>query len=48
MSELRNVPIKYIHEPHLWDKFETLRYPLPIIDIKSANREAKDLLWNIK
>lgn len=48
MPELQNVPKKYIHEPHLWEWFETLNYPEPIIDIKSANKIAKDLLWTTK
>ncbi len=48
MPELKNVPIEFIHEPHLWEWFETLDYPQPIIDIKSANKIAKDLLWTTK
>ncbi|NDK10244.1 hypothetical protein GW846_05720 [Candidatus Gracilibacteria bacterium] len=48
LPELRTVPIDFIHEPHLWDLFETLEYPHPIIDIKQANKEAKDILWKIK
>ncbi len=48
MPELKNVPIKYIHEPHLWEDFDSIDYPEPIVDIKSANKIAKDLLWTTK
>lgn len=48
LPELRNVPAEYIHEPHLWDDFKKLDYPEPIIDIKSSNTKAKDILWKIK
>lgn len=48
MPELKTVPVKYIHEPHLWEEFENLNYPLPIVDVKSANKIAKDLLWTTK
>lgn len=48
MPELKEVPIKYIHEPQLWERFENLNYPEPIVDIKSANKIAKDLLWTTK
>jgi len=48
ISELKNVPVKYIHEPHLWEDFDRLDYPKPIIDIKAANKVAKDLLWTTK
>lgn len=48
LPELSGVPLKYIHEPHLWGEFESLNYPKPIINIKSANKIAKDLLWTTK
>jgi len=48
MPELKNVPVKYIHEPHLWENFEILYYPEPIVDIKENNKIAKDILWNTK
>jgi deoxyribodipyrimidine photo-lyase len=48
MPELKWVPVDFIHEPHLWDWFESLNYPLPIVDIKEANKNAKDILWKIK
>lgn len=48
MPELQSVPLVYIHEPHLWEWFESLDYPSPLIDIKSANKIAKDLLWTTK
>jgi len=48
LPELKNVPVKYIHEPHLWEDFDKLDYPEPIVDIKAANKIAKDLLWTTK
>jgi deoxyribodipyrimidine photo-lyase len=48
LPELKAVPTKYIHEPHLWEEFDTLNYPKPLIDIKSANKIVKDLLWTTK
>lgn len=48
LPELKSVPIKYIHEPHLWEDFENLNYPQPIVDIKENNKIAKDLLWTTK
>jgi deoxyribodipyrimidine photo-lyase len=48
MPEFKKVPKKYIHEPHLWEWFKSLNYPYPIVDIKSANKIAKDLLWTTK
>lgn len=48
MPELKSVPKKYIHEPHLWEEFESLDYPEPMVDIKENNKIAKDLLWTTK
>jgi len=48
IPELKNVPMKYIHEPHLWEDFDSIDYPEPIVDIKSTNKIAKDLLWTTK
>ncbi len=48
LPELKNVPVKYIHEPWKWEHFDTLDYPKPIIDIASANRAARDVLWWMK
>ena len=48
LPELKTVPVKYIHEPHLWENFSTLNYPEPIVHIKENNKIAKDLLWTTK
>ncbi len=48
LPQLRKVPETFIHEPHKWEHFETLNYPFPIIDIKEANKKAKDILWSTK
>jgi len=36
IKELKDVPNKYIHNPHLWDGANTLNYPKPIVDHKQA------------
>lgn len=36
VKELKDVPNKYIHTPHLWDGANTLNYPKPIVDHKQA------------
>lgn len=48
LPELRDVPNTHIHEPWLWEKFDTLDYPLPLVDVISANRIARDTLWKTK
>ena len=48
LPELKTVPVKYIHEPHLWDGFSSLTYPKPVVDIKENNKIAKNLLWTTK
>jgi deoxyribodipyrimidine photo-lyase len=48
LPELKNVPIKYIHEPWKYEYFSTIKYPEPIIDVESANRNARDILWTLK
>ncbi|MCH2188631.1 deoxyribodipyrimidine photo-lyase [Candidatus Gracilibacteria bacterium] len=48
LPELNSVPLEYIHEPWKWSDFGSVDYPEPIIDIESANRQARDILWGIK
>lgn len=48
LPELKKVPVEFIHEPHLWKGFAELDYPEPLVDIKSANKRAKELLWATK
>jgi len=48
MPELQSVPVKYIHEPHLWENFHTLGYYNPVVDIKESNKISKNLLWTTK
>lgn len=45
---LSEVPVQFIHEPHLWEGFWEINYPSPIVDIKENNKIAKDILWKIK
>ena len=48
MPELKSVPLKFLHEPHLWEWFDSIDYPEPIVDIKANNKIARDMLWKIK
>lgn len=48
LPELSTVPKEYIHEPHLWNWFDSINYPSPVVDVISKNREAKELLWSTK
>ncbi|KHT63876.1 deoxyribodipyrimidine photolyase [Photobacterium gaetbulicola] len=36
LHELKDVPDKYIHQPHLWPGSEQIDYPKPIVDHKQA------------
>jgi deoxyribodipyrimidine photo-lyase len=38
--ELREVPDSYIHEPWLYDRFDTLGYPYPMVDHQKERAEA--------
>lgn len=40
VHELKDVPDQYIHQPHLWHQAESLDYPRPIVDHKSARLRA--------
>ena len=56
VPELKNVPIKYIHEPWLMPPIEQTfcgvtigeNYPLPIVDLKSSSKKASDKIWGHK
>ena len=53
---LENVPIAYIHEPHLIPPLEQQfsgfiigeNYPLPIIELAKSRKKASDTLWGYK
>jgi deoxyribodipyrimidine photo-lyase len=53
VSELRNAPENFIHEPWKMSELEQelyrvrmgLDYPLPLIDIEAAGRLARDKIW---
>ena len=40
IHELKDVPDKYIHQPHLWRDVGDLAYPKPIVDHKQARLRA--------
>ncbi len=44
LPELRDVPEKYIHQPHLWAQKnqQSLDYPAPIVDHKQARQQTLD------
>ncbi len=51
LPELAGVPDAFLQEPWLWPEARRLlghRYPEPIIDIASAAREARDLIWTAR
>ncbi|PSW20179.1 deoxyribodipyrimidine photo-lyase [Photobacterium sanctipauli] len=48
VHELKDVPDKYIHQPHNWPQAETLDYPKPIVDHKAARLMAIDVFKKAK
>lgn len=51
LPELAGVPDGFLQEPWLWPEARRLlghRYPEPIIDVASAAREARDLIWSAR
>ena len=51
LPELAGVPDAFLQEPWLWPEARKLlgqRYPEPIIDVASAAREARDLIWSAR
>jgi deoxyribodipyrimidine photo-lyase len=56
IPELRDLPIKFIHEPWLLTEMDELMYnfklgrsyPKRIVDIDVAHKEARDILWSTK
>jgi deoxyribodipyrimidine photo-lyase len=51
LPELAGVPDAFLQEPWLWPEARKLlghRYPEPIIDVASAAREARDLIWQAR
>jgi len=48
IPELTAVPNQYIHEPWLYPAFDTLDYPEPMVDIQTANRHAREVLYSVK
>jgi deoxyribodipyrimidine photo-lyase len=48
VPELRAVPTEYIHEPWKHLDLATIGYPPPIIDLTTANRQAREVLWGAR
>jgi deoxyribodipyrimidine photo-lyase len=51
LPELGGVPDAFLQQPWLWPEAPRLlgrRYPEPIIDVASAAREARDLIWSAR
>jgi len=56
LPELQNVPLAYLHEPHLMppleQQFSDFRigedYPLPIVKIETTRKKASDTMWGFK
>lgn len=48
VPELRDVPDVYLQEPWLFDGAQSLRYPPPIVDVKSAAALARERIWAVR
>ncbi|MCW8329354.1 deoxyribodipyrimidine photo-lyase [Photobacterium sp. SDRW27] len=48
VHELKDVPDKYIHQPYLWPQADSLDYPEPIVDHKSARLRAIEAFKSAK
>jgi len=48
LPELVGIPREYLHEPWKYERFDEIEYLKPIIDIETANRSARKILWEIK
>jgi len=48
LPELVGIPGEYLHEPWKYERFDEIDYPKPIIDIETANRSTRKILWEIK
>lgn len=48
VPELATVPDGFIHEPWLWQGAVRLAYPPPIVDNKTAAKQAKDALASVR
>ncbi|MBM7604919.1 deoxyribodipyrimidine photo-lyase [Metabacillus crassostreae] len=48
VTELANIPEKYIHEPWMYPGFYSLNYATPIVDIQKANKKAREVLNSMK
>lgn len=43
LPQLRHVPDRFIHEPHLWTNEAQLDYPKPVVDHRFARQRAMDI-----
>lgn len=48
LPELRDVPDVFLHEPWLWDGAQSLNYPAPVVDLKTASAYARDRIWAVR
>ncbi len=48
LPELLGIPDEFLYEPWKYERFDEIDYPKPIIDVESANRSARKILWEIK
>ena len=54
VPELKNIPIEFLHEPWQLSELESnffnfrigIDYPLPIVDLKSSTKNAKEKIWS--
>ncbi|OBT09480.1 deoxyribodipyrimidine photo-lyase [Vibrio sp. UCD-FRSSP16_10] len=48
LPQLKSVPSKFIHSPWLWDDFQSLDYPQPIVDHKQQRLKALQMYKEAK
>jgi deoxyribodipyrimidine photo-lyase len=48
VPELAGVPDRFLQEPWLWEGAGRLRYPAPVVDVSTAARTARDLVWGVR
>ena len=54
VPELKNIPVEFLHEPWRLSELESnffdfrigIDYPLPIVDLKTSTKNAKEKIWN--
>ncbi|MEO6348096.1 MAG: deoxyribodipyrimidine photo-lyase/cryptochrome family protein, partial [Aquaticitalea sp.] len=56
VPELKELPLRFVHEPYLMTEMEqgfndfklSVDYPFPIVDMDETRKKASDTLWNLR